>query len=385
MLPDRLRAAVGSQIAAVTHGDVVIDLKIFAAVGIDETVDDLSAVFPNFRIPEIQQVTLVVDVALAVAADKPVIRQPARKLAGDAHHFDFEPHTHFQALASRVIEHLPKSVREPFRAFHPFADAVPPVALVVPAAVHAVVLASDLGGFVDDLHFRVFVGITHQAVHVIIEHDEEADAVIVGAADRPPVPCQGADGFIDSSVHDAESNGDRPVFISRLQRVPPAVFSLRRPAQRQEQTAAKVGTVLHMPLSRVFDLEAPGCAGLTVAYQSHRKKVHRRPGAFSVVAEFVHAGSRGVIAAGQHAAQVQFPGIAFLPAGFAAPAVPGNIDVGFFGIGELSFTADVLEHKGRHILQRNSLISFVLQHCPDLDHGYAAEELHMIARGHAVV
>ena len=171
MLPDRIRTAVGMQITSVSHRHVIIHLEISNTVIFDQTIYHIHAVFAYFRISEVQKVSFVIDVALSVAADKPVIRQFVCQFTRHTHDLDLQPQSHYHASFFRVIAYCFQRVRETFRGFFPLTDAIPPEPFVIPAAVQTVVFTAHFCRFINNRLLFLFCRISHQTVHVVVKYN----------------------------------------------------------------------------------------------------------------------------------------------------------------------------------------------------------------------
>ncbi len=210
---------------------VVVHFEITDSIVPHQTVHDIHAVLIYVRIAEIQQISLVVDMPLPMPADEPVIRKTSGKIRDLSHGLDLQPHTEYHALASGIIRQGPDAVRKTLRGLDPLADPVPPEALVIPAAVHAVVFAAHRSGPVDDRHFLLLRRVPEEAVHVIIEHHITAVIIRIRPAHGAAVLRQRTDAVREIASHHAERHRNGCEGPARLQIKPPAVLLLRRTGQ----------------------------------------------------------------------------------------------------------------------------------------------------------
>ena len=187
VLQKSITDTVAVQIAAGSGRYIVIDLEIINAIVFDEPFHRIRAVSAHIRVSEIEQVTLVVDPPLPVTADKPVVREFLRQLTLDPHDLNFEPDSHLHALAVGIIADRFHTVRKTLRRFLPFADAVPPVSFVVPAAVHTVIFTSERSRFINDRFLAFFRRIAHEAVHVVVKYNTALFIIRVRSADPAAV------------------------------------------------------------------------------------------------------------------------------------------------------------------------------------------------------
>ena len=385
VLPHGLGGTDRVQVAADPHGHVVIDLEMLRSVLPDEPFDHFRTVRPHVRDSEVQQIAAVVDMPFPVTADEPLVRETGGQGTGGAHDLDLDPQSHLQAPALSVLEEALQSMGKPRRALLPFAYPVPPVAVVVPARVDAVVFTAQGRRRVDERLLPLLVRRAPQTVHVIVEHHGRRRVVTALPPDDPAIPRQRRHRVPRVSRHCAEAHRDRDMLRARSQRIPPAVFRLRGPTERDIQPRPELCAVLDVPLPGVLHLEAPRRPGLPVLHQSHGQVFRRGPGSLARITVSVHAPPVQPMALHRHTGQAQVPAVASLPAAFTAPSVPRDIDVRLVEISLVSLAAKILIDERGDIFQRMRHVPLVLQDGPCPDHRRVPEELHMVHGGHTVV
>ena len=138
-------------------------------------------------------------------ADKePVVGKLFRQVTADAHDLRLQPDAGNQSFAPDIIGDFLDAFREAFVALLPLADAVPPVAVGVPAGVDTEVLAASLGSSV---HQRIFLsggGTAPETVHIIVENDGQFFIVLIFSADFSAVVRERAHGIVEANAGDTD-------------------------------------------------------------------------------------------------------------------------------------------------------------------------------------
>ena len=283
MLTDGICTAVAVQFTSVSHRYVIVHLEVLYAIITDQPVHYITAVFPYFRIAEIQHVTFVVNVAFSMAADKPVIRKFICKLTGNSHNFDFQPESHFQAFAVCVIADFFQASRESSGCFLPFTDTVPPESVVIPSCIQTVIFASQLCRLVNDGKLPLCCGISHQAVHVIIKYHVQFLIVRIRSAYFSTISGQRCYCRIQTSFYNGCPCRNSCEAFSRFQILIPSMLLLCGTAYSKIQIPTLGGTIFYQPLSGTFNLENISFPCFSVFGNSHWKILAGRPGSLSTV------------------------------------------------------------------------------------------------------
>ena len=151
-----------------------------------------------------------------MAYKEPVIRNFFRCLTADPHHFQFQPDARYHTFLADIIRHLAHAVRETPAALFPLSDAVPPVAVRIPATVDAEIFASCLRRGIDQRKLRLCRRFSPQAVHVVIEYDRELFIVRVDPADLSAVGRQRLHRVIKSVCRHTDRHRNTGEAVARL-------------------------------------------------------------------------------------------------------------------------------------------------------------------------
>ena len=217
------------------------------------------------RVPQVQQVPVVLDHPLPVPLQERLVRQVLRRRAAHPDHLRLQPETGPHPAFLDVLEHPSETtVGEPRGGGLPFPDAVPPgPAVVVPAGVDAEHLGAGLGGGVDQRQQLGRGRVTPQGVHVIVENQRISGIPGLHPDQIPPVPGQFGQGALISRGADRDRDRDGDERLTRFQAGGPGVVQVVGTGHHQRQRPGAGGPRVEFPVPGpvVLDLPGPGPTG----------------------------------------------------------------------------------------------------------------------------
>ena len=260
---------------------VVVELEEPGTVAVDQAVHDLVEVAAGGRVPQIEEVPLLLDDPASVPLQERRVRQPLGRRGPHPDHLGLDPQTRQHAAVADVVEDpLQTPVGEAGRRWLPVPHTRPPVtAVVVPAGVDAEVLGTGLGGGVDQRQQLLGGRIAHQGVHVVVDDHRQVRAD-EGPTDGAPVRGQGGDRALPTLPGDGDRRGYGLELLARVQPDRPVMIEVVGSADDHGDLVGSDPATVHLPAPGPVVLDLPGqrATGGGVVDHGRGQDLARRPG-----------------------------------------------------------------------------------------------------------
>ena len=344
--------AVTAALGAHACLNVVVHLDVTHAVLADQAVHHTRGVLTHGGIGEIQLIPSVVNDPLAVAQEKPVVRQNVGQGTLDAHYLDLQPKSRHHALGADVVQRLTDTAGESGLGGQPFPYAVPPRAIGIPAAVDAVILTPRSRRRVDQREQLLCGGISAQAVHEIVEDHGQSLVIRILTADGAAVLGHFGQSPVEAARREGHRRRSALKGLPGGQPLPPARGVLAGSRQKQVQLSRAVSDLPH-PGAVMFDLPHQGSRGRGIFKVTCGQVFVRGEGART-------GDQQGLDGEAAHLGESQLGDGMGVPLGLAQPGVVGDGDPTRSVPRPRALLRDAEQDQGGHKLQGHLTIGAIL-------------------------